>query len=965
MSQIAFSYLRSDPEKLKFYALQALELATQLNDDFGIGKSTAHLGTYHWAKSESQQALDYYRKALPYYQKLNHSWGKAQVYGNMGLVYKDLGNYPLALEQYLKARKLGEQVRDTAIIANNLNNIAVLMKVQGQYKEAIKYYAQALALYNNTRDKGAAANILNNMAIAYTELKQYDKAIYHSSEAIRTLELLGEVKGQPNAHASLGRVYTLQRRYDDALVQFRTALEKNKPFGVNNLSVSILQDMAEVYMSTGKLTEAISHYQHTAQQAEKLGLAQGKQTAYEGLTEVYRRQGKPALALTYQTKLLALKDSLFNEESTRKINQLQANYEVEKKQAEIELLRKEGEKAALVRNGIGAGLLAVLLIGGLVVSRQRLKIRNSRLLVEKSREVTEKNGELAFKNEQLSSQSVQLVAINARLSQQSAQLAEQTEKLRELDQVKSAFFANISHEFRTPLTLILGGLQEKLEEIGESVDHKAAIAGNEIKVMHRNARRLLELINQLLDLSKLDAGQLQLVPQAGDLHEFFRVLAGSFGSMAASRQIDFQLLLPQSLPGLHFDADKLEKIHSNLLSNAFKFTPNGGQVRLEVTPIEVDCTRACLRVSVANSGSVIPPGQLDKVFDRFYQGDKQYSDQQGTGIGLALVKELVQLHDGRVHAESDPAWGTRFVVAFSLAIAPGQHPVPALTNVPAATTASPVLPAAEPGGIPVKNDAPGATGSTPLLVLVEDNEDLRLYIRRHLEDRYRIVECENGRQGLEAALQRMPDLIITDWMMPEMNGLELSEKLKADERTSHIPVIMLTALATQESKLRGLETGADAYLTKPFDARELLLRVGNLVESRRKLQEKFSRQLRVSPKDIAVSSVDEKLLEKILRITEANMGDSAFGPEAFAREAGMSRMQLHRKLTALTGQATGDFIRTMRLKRAAQLLEAKAGNVSEVAYQVGFESMPHFSKCFKDQFGMTATEYQARPVAAS
>jgi DNA-binding response OmpR family regulator len=253
----------------------------------------------------------------------------------------------------------------------------------------------------------------------------------------------------------------------------------------------------------------------------------------------------------------------------------------------------------------------------------------------------------------------------------------------------------------------------------------------------------------------------------------------------------------------------------------------------------------------------------------------------------------------------------------------------------------------------------------PLVLIVEDNEDLRTYIRSKLAASYRIIESENGLKGVENATASMPDLIISDWMMPDMDGLQLCSKIKSDERTSHIPVILLTALATAESKITGLQKGADEYLTKPFDARELEIRVKNLIENRRKLRDRYSKQILLQPMDIEVTSTDEKFLQRVMQIVEQKMGETEFTAEAFSREVGMSRMQLHRKLTALTGQSTTDFLRTLRLKRAVQLMEAHMGNISEIAYEVGFNNLSYFAKCFREQYGMSPNEYVAKYEAAS
>ncbi|HEX8531937.1 MAG TPA: ATP-binding protein, partial [Cytophagales bacterium] len=504
------------------------------------------------------------------------------------------------------------------------------------------------------------------------------------------------------------------------------------------------------------------------------------------------------------------------------------------------------------------------------------KLELARTVRQRTQEVAQKNVlladqayQLAAQNELLTEQAAEMAATNEQLAEQSGQLAEKTRQLQEMDRVKSNFFANISHEFRTPLTLLLGSLQDKINLLRAAGGDSQPVRRQELDVMHRNAARLLTLINQLLDLSKLESGQLHLEPRAGDLSKFFGVMAASFSSLADSRQIRFRLLLPGDPLYYRFDADKLEKITVNLLSNAFKFTPSGGEVALRV-----EASAGRVRLAVQDSGSGIAPEQLPKVFDRFYGGTGHYSDGQGTGIGLALVKELVQLHAGQVTVESDALRGTQFVVELPLA------PITAAELAAEAAEAARLVPAVQ--FIPVHEPAeanlgqspvPAAPEEMPLLLLVEDNADLRAYVRQHLEAQYRVVESENGRLGLDAARRHVPDLIVTDWMMPDMNGLELCEKVKTDERTSHIPVIMLTALATQESKLQGLETGADEYLTKPFDARELRARAANLLENRRRQREYLGRQLRLASQPPALPSADDKFLRKVVLLVESRMGD--------------------------------------------------------------------------------------------
>lgn len=559
------------------------------------------------------------------------------------------------------------------------------------------------------------------------------------------------------------------------------------------------------------------------------------------------------------------------------------------------------------------------------------------------------------------------------------------EKLEELDQMKSNFFANISHEFRTPLTLILGPLERLLAGSFEIQVKK------QFNLMLRNGQRLLRLINQLLDLSKMEAGRMALRTRAENIVKLVNSTVLFFSSMAEQKEIRLSFQATQELIEVYVDRDKLEKIFTNLLSNAFKFTSEEGEISVTIKTSRDDAIHLLsaasewkkkwesdfVEISVADTGTGIPPERLDKIFNRFYQvGDSATREQGGTGIGLALTKELVELHHGEIIVNSPlpggkAKQGTMFTVRFPL----GKDHLKAgeiITDLPVDNSKLKTFDF-------IKNQleleeiqAPeGATYSdsfthahqkenVEFILIVDDNQDVREYIRGILDETWQIIEGKNGIEGLEVAQGKNPDLIISDVMMPEMDGFEFCAKIKSNESTCHIPVILLTARASGENKLEGLETGADDYLTKPFDAQELIVRVKNLIEGRRRLRKKFSREISVQPKDITVTSMDEEFLKRAMEIVEAHISDSEFTTENFAWEIGMSRMTLNRKLQALTEETTHGFIRTLRLKRAAQLLQQGAGTVTEIVYDVGFNNLSHFAKAFRQQFGQSPSEYAAK-----
>jgi signal transduction histidine kinase/DNA-binding response OmpR family regulator len=530
---------------------------------------------------------------------------------------------------------------------------------------------------------------------------------------------------------------------------------------------------------------------------------------------------------------------------------------------------------------------------------------------------------------------------NFQLEQQAEELRTQTEQLKEMDKIKSNFFTNISHEFRTPLSLILAPLEKNLS--GSPKDP-------EVEMMYRNARRLQNLINQLLDLSKLESGQMKVFLCKNDLTTFIRLLLASFQSLAETKDIRFLQSIPEKSIETYFDAEKIETIFYNLLSNAFKFTPEGGEISFTMDTRESD---ERVEFSVTDSGPGIPENEIPRIFDRFYQVDGGVQREfEGSGIGLALTKELVALLEGDIKVDSTFGKGTTFSVTLPFSTQE-QESIPneiAFDPIPGRD-----LPVVDAG---ILTDEI-ARGGEYTILLVEDNRDLSFYLSGILEKDYTVLVTFNGEDGLAVAKDVTPDLILSDMMMPKMDGFTLCEEIRRDEATSHIPFILLTARSSIESRLAGLELGADDYLTKPFHVAELQIRIKNLLQQRANLKKRFRLELKVAPKDVAVTSVDEKFLLKVIEVVQSNMSDSNFSVERLSEMVGMSRKNLHRKLVALVDQTPNEFIRIFRLKTAMQLLEQKAGSIKEAAFTVGFNNLSYFSKCFREQFGIAPTEVKA------
>jgi len=523
------------------------------------------------------------------------------------------------------------------------------------------------------------------------------------------------------------------------------------------------------------------------------------------------------------------------------------------------------------------------------------------------------------------------------------------EKLHELDMMKLQLYTNISHEIRTPLTLLLGPLEKmKSHSIPE-----AEMDGH-VEVMHRNANQLKQLINQLLDYRKIESGSMKLNLKRGDLVSFVSDIVGSFRKLAEEREIELKFNTVNKEIITNFDDDKIVKIMNNLLSNALKFTPNGGKITINISLIfdsdhqnstsEASEVRM-IELSVKDSGIGISESNLEKIFDRFFQVDES-STQIGTGIGLALTKELVKLHNGKIFVSSKPGDFSKFTVQLPY----DEFPAKELTgNIQDSATEvkEQVISTA---------DGQSIAGQR-IMLLVDDNADVRYFIKSHFSPTYLVIEAKDGLEGWNVALKTIPNIIVSDVMMPGMDGFEFCRKIRNDERTSHIPILLLTALGSREHEIEGLSQGADDYITKPFDLVILQAKVENILSVRESLKQKYSGEMLLQPRNVLLSSPDERFLQKAIDVVEKNISDPELDIDIFTTEIGVSRMQLYRKLHALTNMTVKEFIRNIRLKRAAQMLVQKKMNVSEVAYAVGFKYLSHFRKCFHQEFNMSASEY--------
>ena len=543
----------------------------------------------------------------------------------------------------------------------------------------------------------------------------------------------------------------------------------------------------------------------------------------------------------------------------------------------------------------------------------------------------------------------------AMLEAQNAQIEMQAARLRVLDEAKSRFFANVSHEFRTPLTLTLGPIEDLL---GGYHGPLPPAARPPLDGARRNAYKLLRLVGRLLDLAKLESGHMTLACQRADVGAFVQHLVAGFAPLATRRGIHLGCNTPGAPLLAPFDAEKLEEIVVNLVSNAIKATPAGG--RIDVT---VEGEEAWAEVRVADTGTGIEPDSLSVIFDRFRQGRRALPGTTGTGIGLNLVQELVHLHGGTVAVESRVGAGSVFTVRLPLSAPETGGAMPGVAGLAARAADGDGLPTPAPLDLPPPPPPPPPDGAAlpdrTTILVVDDSPDVRAYVRQHLESAYRVEEAADGESGLEWARALLPDLIISDVMMPRRDGFSLCRALKADPALDHVPVILLTARASGESRLEGLGAEADDYLTKPFDARELLARVRNLIAGRQRLKRRYGQEITIQPSGVTATSADAVFLESVRAAIEARLSDADFSVEALAEAVALSPSQLGRRLKTLMGLTPVQLVLRMRLERAASLLAQGAGSVSEIAYGVGFNAHAYFAQRFREHYGVTPSAWAA------
>lgn len=923
------SYFKHDFNKALEYYNQALEQAEKANARVEMSNIYNNIGVTNKALGNYSTALEAHKKGLAIKEELGLKKSMAVSYNNMGIIYNIQENLPKALEYFQKNLTICEELNLPRRKAETYQNIAAIYLKQGNYDQALSYLKNSEETLIALGYEKMLPTIYNNMGIAYKGLGELDEAEKYYEKALELNYKYNDKEPDGDVLRNLGNIYKLKHEYAKAMDCYQKNLAIKTEIGDKNQMVAAAVDIGSTYLNQDEPYQAKTWCTKAYKQAKELNYLDEIVSSCNCLKDVYKKIGNDQMAFQFQEEYYKARDSLKGLENAEEVARIEMKYDLEKQfladsLAMVEtalktkliyqdnLNREKNRKNSMMFAGI-----AILLLAGGLFTWLTLVRKNNRRLAEKNIIIErEKN------------------------------------RAEESERSKEQFFSNVSHEFRTPLTLIMGPL-DRLLSISKNKDIK-----QELSVMQRNTNRLYSMINELLNLYKLESGKISLKVKKIDIVDFLNRHLQSFEPLGKQKEIKLSFLSDSKGCSVYADSEKLEKIMSNLLSNAFKFTEKGGKIKVSLRCNDLSGENY-ITISVADSGIGIPADKLNNVFDRFYQvNDFDKRGYEGTGIGLALTKELVELHHGKITVTSKLGEGSEF----SFTLPKGTEHLKPGELISEDTEQS------ENGHLQeeITPDEQGGTEEnaiiegTPILLIVEDNADMRSYIKGCFnKDHYKFIEARNGEEGLQKAVEKIPDLIISDIMMPKMDGNEMCSKIKTDERTSHIPVVLVTARTSVEQKIEGIETGADAYIAKPFHARELEAWVKKLIEQRKKLRQSFMRTfeagLHVAHENI--TGFDQQFVQKALDIVEKYIADSDFSVEQFGQEMAMSRVQLHRKLKAITDQSASQFVRTIRLKKAAVHLVSNYTNIKETAYQFGFNNVSYFNKCFHEEYEMTPSEY--------
>jgi signal transduction histidine kinase/AraC-like DNA-binding protein len=899
-------YLYTKTDSALVLGKQMLDLAqNKKNIKFEIEANTL-IGKIYFELEEYSKGEEDYTKGLELAKTTKDSFLYADKLFRFGYLYKQYEDYTNAYKTLQKAEKLYRALGDPLNEGWSIVHQGFIYRDLGDYKEAEKYHKQHLELSQKHNIKKSISAANGNLGEIYHKLGDFQKSIEYWKKAIR---LSKEINLEQYANVGTGKlveIYIIEKQFTVATKYLNEYIAVTEKFPIPKYEKDFLM---KIQLWKCQIDYGFKNYPKALNECEeclkinKVNNWNLESGLFKSLYDVNKKLNRPAIALDYFEKYqIAIDDE-----------------KVDKARTEIQ--------AIVFNNQIVADSIAQ------VQEKELLNVIYEEGLRKKNKE---KNLFLAIGLLVLLSAMAYFV-ISRRIA------ASERKRLYEINQLKNTLFTNITHEFRTPLTVIkgiTGVIKSKLKS------HQDNNLDESLEIIDRNSDGLLQLINQMLDLAKIESGSMDLNLAQVDIIPFTKYLSQSFHSLAEEKSIQFSVNCSLDHLDMDLDINKYTAIITNLLSNAIKFTPAKGEVIVEIEKQQINSANS-IEIKVSDTGLGISKKEQLHVFDKFYQVDNTSSrTEKGTGIGLALVKEFVELMNGTISIESEQGKGSVFSVRIPItnnAVRSDGSEFINTSNISKSNVAPIVL----------KNNQSSndVNKDLPLILIIEDNLDVAYYIKTCLQENYQILHAPNGAIGIKVALEKIPDVIISDVMMPEKDGFEVCERLKTSELTDHIPIIMLTAKATFEDRLKGLSRGADAYLTKPFEKAELLTRIDQLIILRKKMLSKFEKTgiERLLIKNVKNS--ESKFLEKIITVIHQNITNSDFGPEQLALNINFSESQLYRKLKATSGKSTVLFIRSIRLQKGRELIKTTDKTISEVAYDVGFNDPSYFSRAFKKEFG--------------
>ena len=857
-----------------------------------------------------------------------------------------------SLEIDFQSLEYRKQLRDTALIVSALQSIGVTYFNEKEFEQAKNWWEEAAKLQQITGDSVGINTTYGYLGAAILRMGQPKEAIPYLEKDLAYAQSQQNQRTESQALHALGVAYQRLGQFEQARAYFQQSLTLSREWGSMFAISTVLTSLAKVSGDLEEWDNALAYASEVYEMGQQHNYNTLKTNAASALWEIYEQMGRYKESLEMYQEFVELLDTTQTLKNEQTLIELKAGYEHKQQMAIDSMQNAIGFKLQIAENKrrktqsyfLAFSLFLAVVVGLVWWNRFRVT-RSQKQVIENEKQ----------------------------------KLDHANEQLQALDEAKSRFFTNISHEFRTPLTVILGMVDQIERQPEKWLSQGMAI-------IKRNGQDVLQLINQILDLRKLESGKMEAEWVYEDIITYLSYLTESFHSMALPKGVSLTFQSEIEMLSMEFDKKKLLTIISNLLTNAIKFTQSGGSVKLVVLSSKLDVLghksgsnvpplehkiypersrrtqnsklktpnlEPSLEIRISDTGKGIPPEKLPHIFDRFYQVDDSLTrEEEGTGIGLTLVKELVKFLGGEVTVQSELGKGTVFTI--QLPIKQDDLAIPASSASPVPNLRVPHLsPKPQLGTLERSNPEPS---SLPTLLLAEDNEDVIQYLVACLEEHYELLITRNGQEGIDKALEKVPDLIISDVMMPKKDGFALCETLKTDERTSHVPIVLLTAKADVESRISGLKRGADAYLAKPFNQDELLVQLETLLKLRQQLQARYQKLEAIPPTDDVAVKEEDAFILKLNEIIMAHLSDSDLTVTQLCEIMGMSRTQLHNKIKALTGQAASAYLRLVRLKEAQKLLMNTDMNISEIAYQVGFNDPGYFTRSFVKAFGVSPSE---------